>query len=374
MKRSQDVWYVRLPDGRVLRAASTSTLRNHIILGRIPLDIWVRRAPDEEWVSLEWSQDFADMVPPGGPRATPAPVKPDRDATPARSEVPRGGIASRLDALQLQTLGVRGLVVELLAAMDSALVPAKLLVGCVLGVVAAVLGALAESTAGDPLLPLPWLSWAIAGVILWALVAFGDGVLTHMTYLELSALRPAGWVETRTGLARFCFHFMAAYLVLAGSAVGAILVLRLAPHWVRWGNGATGWASVGRYALDTVTLLLEVVLWPVPLFALLLGPILIVEECSAVAALGHWCRLLWQHAGRVFLYEGLAVMVGTTFTLPFAIPLALAVAGRLGTGTDLSTSGPAVCVLSGLVATPLIAYLVVANVFIYLNLRYETNP
>ena len=56
-----DFWYIRFPDGRVLRAASTVVLRQELNAGHIPLGSTVRRSPSEEWVSLAWTQEFADF-------------------------------------------------------------------------------------------------------------------------------------------------------------------------------------------------------------------------------------------------------------------------------------------------------------------------
>src|SRR5438046_1895447 len=62
MARPADLWYVRLPSGRVVRAKSTKALRYHIRSGRIPVAARVRRDPADDWVALEWSQEFADLL------------------------------------------------------------------------------------------------------------------------------------------------------------------------------------------------------------------------------------------------------------------------------------------------------------------------
>src|SRR5262249_51402978 len=88
MSQPSDVWYVRLPDGRVLRASSTEALRNHLSAGRIPFESWVRRSREEEWVTLAWSQEFSDLVP--------APRTNSNTAGRAyRREPPPGGPATR---------------------------------------------------------------------------------------------------------------------------------------------------------------------------------------------------------------------------------------------------------------------------------------
>src|SRR5947207_2748939 len=62
MKPGLDAWYIRIPDGRVLRAATTKAVRVHVGSGLIPPDSRVRRHPDDEWAALEWTQEFADLV------------------------------------------------------------------------------------------------------------------------------------------------------------------------------------------------------------------------------------------------------------------------------------------------------------------------
>src|SRR5947209_5957896 len=62
MSQSVDSWFVRLPDGQVFRASSTSVLRHQLDLGQIPFDSRVRRTVDEEWVALEWTREFGDLI------------------------------------------------------------------------------------------------------------------------------------------------------------------------------------------------------------------------------------------------------------------------------------------------------------------------
>ncbi len=101
----------------------------------------------------------------------------------------------------------------------------------------------------------------------------------------------------------------------------------------------------------------------------LLAPIIVVEDCDVFTALGSWCRLLAQHAGRILLAEALAVMVGLLVTLPFAGPVWLALQGR---EFQPNLGAEAIQYVAwGLALTPFLAFLAVANVFIYLDVRYE---
>ena len=93
-----------------------------------------------------------------------------------------------------------------------------------------------------------------------------------------------------------------------------------------------------------------------------------VEDCSIGRALRQWLRLLKMDLGRVFLYEALALGLGLAATLLLALPwLALVVYtpdARAGDGGHVHAR-----VLAGLAAAPLLCYLMVANVFIYINLQ-----
>src|SRR5207302_519593 len=101
-----------------------------------------------------------------------------------------------------------------------------------------------------------------------------------------------------------------------------------------------------------------------------LGGVVVIEQASFLKALGQWGRLVRQRRGPLLLAEGLAL----GFALVVAVPLALLAAALLtravpsehALATDLTLR-----VLFGLLGSVILAYLLVANVFIYLHLRYE---
>src|SRR6516165_2289041 len=109
MSQAVDTWYVRLPDGRVLRAASTEVVRRHIDSGRIPTASRVRRSPNEEWAAIDWTEEFADIV-----RHRVAEDAVDENSTNATARTARAlfkpEIASRYDPSRIKTVGLRGLV------------------------------------------------------------------------------------------------------------------------------------------------------------------------------------------------------------------------------------------------------------------------
>ena len=92
-----------------------------------------------------------------------------------------------------------------------------------------------------------------------------------------------------------------------------------------------------------------------------------IEETSAFGALRAWLAILRQHLGRIYLYEALALAIAGVLTLPLLIPIALASGAAHSHFAERAT----LQVLAGVACTPMLAYIFVANVFIYLNLRYE---
>jgi hypothetical protein len=368
MNQIADVWFIRLPSGRVLRAPSTRAVRRHLNRGRIPSNSQGRRAPEEAWRGLDSIAEFADLTRmlPGNGHAAPGP--PTESGSSPREA---GTIASRLDPLQMRTIGVGRSFQELLAALDSTLVPSKLLIAAGAGLLAGLLFAGQTSGVLDMLMPNAAERWVVLAVVLLAAAAVTGALLTKMTYLEVSRLRPARWKRSRAGLLPNTLRLAFLYLVTGGLALAAIIGLRVLPAWLL--NGA-GWdwpadirEAIGMGAAVTAVVL-EVALWPVVAFSLLLGPVLIIEECSVPAALAGWCRLLRHHFARLFLGEALAVCVGSAAAAALALPLFLAAMPGDRFGYPL---GLAFWVLGGVAATPLIAYLAVANVFLYLDVRYR---
>jgi hypothetical protein len=376
MSQASDHWFVRLPTGHVLRAANTTIVRQQVGLGKIPAESAVRRSPDEEWTALEWTREFADFVAPllapKTDKSTEESLEPGAEVRTAPETAVAGGLSARLDPTRLPTVGVRGMMHELLAALDATLVRKKLAAAVLAGLCSGIVLAAARL----PLLELegetPWVRWLAAGIALLVIVNAAAGLTTRMTYLELSRMRPARWREGATGLAGATFRIAVAQVLTAGIAGCLIAVLRFLPGFLTEASPGGG-AAVGASALAAVGMLLQVVLWPVFVIALLLPPILVVENCSVGAALNQWLRLLRVDLGRVFLYEALALGLGLAATLLLALPWLALVSYQ-----PQPELQPAVrftrWVLAGLALSPLLAYLMVANVFIYINLRYESAP
>lgn len=362
MARTADSWYVRLPDGRVVRAKSTKALRYHIRTGRIPVAARVRRDPAEDWVALEWTQEFADLM--------------SREAGKTRPEAapnyePAVNNLAKVKNDELRTLGVRGLVQELLSALDSTLNRVKLRIAAGAGLVLGMGVALYTAFFAEAEPPWSWAGLAALAFLAAMGTCLAIVLLTQMTFVELSRLRQARPKEIRVGLWRHTLHLLLAYVAVGGVLAGALFGLRTLSSWLS-GPGGPGLTEAALVALLAIRLLLEILAWPILGLTLLFCPIVVIEECSFIRAVREAYAMAHRHPGRVFLYEALAFVLGIVLTLPFMFPVgmtALSIAGESGL---LSLVGYFLLrILGGLALTPLLAYLSVANVFIYLNLRYE---
>src|SRR2546421_11605883 len=93
-----DTWYVRLPDGRTFWAASTKVVRQHLHAGRITADSFVRRSPQEEWVGVQWTEEFADLATRRSPNGLSQTATAARAATRSQPSVTASEIGSEPDA------------------------------------------------------------------------------------------------------------------------------------------------------------------------------------------------------------------------------------------------------------------------------------
>jgi hypothetical protein len=379
MKDHYDPWYVRLPDGHIVKAKSTASVRHHVEAGNIPLNSTARRHSDEEWVGLAWITEFADLG--GGPTRNHdalTEIAPTDGVPPSPEAAPKSGVAARLDPLRLQTVGIRGLVEELIAAFDSTVSGGKLAVA---GIVAAV-GALATFLVMRGALLVyaegAWLAQVLSGSVALLALATIAALLTRQTHLELSRMRPVSQAEARAGAGGFILRVFLGYVATIGVGIGIILLLQHVPGWtVKTTASASATVSeAAATAAWAVALLLAVVVFATMLLSLLVAPVLIVEECSLGDAIREWRSILREHRLRVVVYEGMALAVATVAALPVAAPvwLALYFGPQLPPAAANWVTLAVPEILLALAAAPALAFLVVANLFIYLNLRYEHTP
>lgn len=385
MKDHYDLWFVRLPDGRTIKAKSTGSVRHHIEAGHIPLNSTVRRDPEEEWVALVWVAEFADLAPPAARAAPPTAEAPVQPVT------SRSGVSARLDPMRLQTVGVRGLIDELIAALDSTIARTKMVPAFVAAVL--VFGGMFVihwifRRVIDPG-QAAWLPHAIGAA--WAVVVLSilNALLARLTHTEVSTMRPARLRDGLNALPRHLVPVVVANAVVAGLALGLLFLLSYVPGWA---ERALVEAGLKETALNAVlapifiaVVVLSVLAWLVIGLCWLLTPAIVVEESSWLAGVREWRQLVRDHFGRVLVYEGLALLLGIAVALPMTLAVSLAL--HLLHGETIVPSivpawptagfgarGAATAALEALTAAPLLALMGVANVFIYLNLRYEQGP
>ncbi len=367
MSQGSDFWFVRLPNGRILRAASTKVVRQELGAGRIPPDSTVRRSADEEWVSLEWTREFADLI--ERPLGETPPPEPAGRRTPGSSAGRPTTVASRLESGRLHLVGVGALLQELLAALDSTLVPQKLLVALFTGLAIGVLATIVQTEAID----LGNRGLNIAAVLGALLVVFcvPMAFLTRVTYVELSNLRMARWQEGFDGLGLLALRLAVVLGLVGGVLWGVIVLLRWLPFWLLPAPEAMGsWApEAAAGAVLAAGVALEVGLWAILGVSGLIAPLVVVEDCPIGSGLFRWIALLREHLGRVFLFEALALGIG----LILAIPCVALLAPLIWMYVDPRLALAFVCarnLLAGLAGGLFLSYVLVANVFIYLHLRY----
>jgi hypothetical protein len=373
MSQALDTWYVRLPDGRVLRAASTEVVRRHIDSGRIPTASRVRRSPNEEWAAIDWTEEFADIV-----RHRVAEDAADEDSATTTTGTARAlfkpEIASRYDPSRIKTVGLRGLVEELIAALDNTLARPKLLVAGALGGISALIIAIVPNLHTPDQALWRWMPTLVATAIIFIGAVMAGVLLTQMTYTELSRLRPSTWTEARNGLAKFAARLFVCAGITAGAIGGGLWALHVwTPADIATRLSAWLRPEITVPVISVLMLFLELLLWAVLPFTMLLGPVVVVEEGSMGDSLAQWWWLIRRHLGRLVLYESAAAITGVAM-LAFGLPFLLTALSRRSEWGRVDTPiGIGLCLLAGLAAAPLIAYFAVAHVFIYLNLRYQSD-
>lgn len=352
MAEVRDYWYIRLPDGRVIRAKSTKSLRYHVRSGRIPATARVRRTASEEWIGLEWTAEFVDLVP--------------RSNGAARSRAKQLSEAAAAARPRLKTLGLRGIAADITGALDSTFRAVKLVPAAALGLFLGVILAIHQGISVEP----AW-SWGVDAALA-AAALFGfclvAALITQTTFVELSRLRPARSKEIRAGLGRRTAHVFLAGLVSVGVIVGVLVILRRLPAWL---SADLGWPDAAVAPVLVARLLWEAACWIVLALLPLAASCVVIEECSFARALRDWWRLARRHLGRLLLLETLAIGLGLLLSAP-ALVSVFAIDPGFASGPLVLVSRVTLALLGGLALTPLLAYALVANVYIYLNLRYHS--
>ena len=362
MSKARDIWYVRFPDGQVVRAKSTASVRRHLEKGRIPFDCRVRRSGQYEWITLEWAPEFADLL----NRSE----KNDKPAAKVEPKAEEPEVAAPGD-FELHTVGVRGLVDELIVALDSTLNRTKLTTAAFAGLLSAALVLFGQLILWQFESPVNLVVGASIGLAVLAVFAICTAIIARITVVEVAQLRSPKQGEIAAHLLRDAFRLFVCWLMVGGCLVGAIVGARELPGFVRSLAVDASVRDVLREVAVVLAILLEVVLWPILGLTILLGSIIVVEECSPFRAVGQWLSLVRENFATMLIYEALAAAIAGIAALPILVPVYLAAWNSLVDPSTAMVAHGTFFVLSGAAAMPAIAYLIVANVFIYVNLRYE---
>ena len=176
------------------------------------------------------------------------------------------------------------------------------------------------------------------------------------------------------GLGNQASRLILGLLLVLGGLVLLLGILYVLNIWLL-AHLNTAWGAyrrAGAMAAAVAIVLAWLALMPLAALSLLLGPILITEQCSIWKALRVWRTVLGRNLWRVLAYEILALSIGLVVSLPFALPVALVYWVPLDERLWLAKA--MTCdILAGLATAPLLAYLTVANLFIYLNMQYGTS-
>ena len=365
MPSSPVSWYVRFPNGKVVIAKSTQAVRYHIERGRIPANSRIRRSAEEKWQPIDSVAEFADLLaPPSGPEPS---STDDREPTPnERATLGRSNVEYRV-------FGVASLVNELFSAVDLSLHHQKLRLAALAALVWAVglvaLNLVVELAHGVWLFGL---CAAIAAVMLFV-AGLMTTILAKMTLTEMLRRRHAEWHEIRPRLLRTaCYFLVSEVLFLSVTLLPLQWLIHFDEVW-RYFFHETAPSPVLKSVVESLRLILFILFPLLQGLFLLMGPVLVVEECTPGPAFGMWWNLLSADLSRIFLYETLALALGAILSLPLIFPVLYAgwIQGRPADRFLVEVWQATLHVMGGVAVTPFVAYLVVANVFIYLNMRYE---
>jgi hypothetical protein len=199
------------------------------------------------------------------------------------------------------------------------------------------------------------------------------GLMTRLTYVELARLRPALWGEGLAGLGVLTFRIVVTQVLIRGATWGVIVLLRWLPYWLHPGEDEPWTVSrwIAAETALTLGMVLEALLWTVFFLWWLMPSVLVVEECSIWRGLRQWCVLLRRQLGRVLLYQMMAMGLGVLVAAPFLLLIMPLFLPTFQPPKELHDAAEATrFFLLGLACGPMLTYWIVANMFIYLNLRY----
>ena len=156
MIAADDSWFIRFPDGRVIRAANSIVVRQNIQQRQLVPGCMVRRSGEDTWQPIERVREFAELlgVTSGGLDSDPQASRRSIDDESGVMAAPPVGVSSRLDPRRLRTTDVRPVLQDLLAALNTALTRRKLIAAVLLtGLCGAILTAAHVTATLSPAAP-----------------------------------------------------------------------------------------------------------------------------------------------------------------------------------------------------------------------------
>jgi hypothetical protein len=342
MREVKEMWHLRLPDGRVVKAAATS-VRRHQAAGRLPEGTEARKASSDRWLPLTSHPELSDKNGSGGDTGSWNDINLEQPGKPA-------SVASRMDAAQLRQPGLRGLMEELHAALDNTLTSRKL--------VAAASAALAGGALATGML-LAGNVWVTAGCLAGiALLALGlMALLTRMAFHEVSRLRPSRIRDGWEGFSPLLAKLLATWGVGITALTLASWGLRHLPHYLAASLPEEAWAPWAVAGAAYLAGVAECLLWPLLVFLGPLAPIWVVEDCTFLQGIRQGVKMIAPIRWRFFVAQWMALSLAGVAALPLGW-----VVGQSPAGLPLAWAAAGALVL---------AYYSVANVLLYLHIRYE---
>ncbi len=182
-------------------------------------------------------------------------------------------------------------------------------------------------------------------------------------------MRRISWRSAMRGFGGQGVRLTLGYLVILGGGFLAMSFLHWLPNvvfskLVTWGM-TPGSAEVLPIVLSILGVVLEVLLWLIAALTWLLAPAMVGENYLLVPGLREWFGLIRSQFSRILLAELLTLAVGVLITAPIVVPIDYAVGHYPHLLLPLRT------LAYGLAFTGFLAFMAVANVFIYLDVKYE---
>lgn len=380
MSEFRDPWFVRLPDGRVIKAKSTASLRHHLESGNVPKNARVRREKTEEWQELMWVREFADLF--GGIS------KPSEDASEQLPPQLDPTFQNKLETHRLQSVGIRGMIDEILTSLESAWSKPKIIIATIGAIFLFIGHFLIEWIGFSILKELEWdrLTWTIPLLtVAWMVlvVSMVFAFLAKLTFHELSTLKHASLSDAFRGGLYLKIQVLLASLIGVGIPLVLIVLLGKVPNWVAQlltDMGAS--PKNASYIVTPAVVLAKLIMIPMWLLvgmAWILPAAVVVEEGAFAPGLSEWRKVVFHQLDVLLASTGFAILLALAVSIPTSIIVGLTAEGGISLWPQLPTIPSAEnlvmrftdTLIHSLAVIPFFCALGTSATHVYLNLRYE---